>query len=321
MKNILIFAEPAELAWSKATLGLLGLASTLGEVSVALSNPVSNELLEELAEHGASPIYVNQNAKISEHGTAAKADFLDELIKSHKPDAVLLETSVDNKEIAGRVAVLSDSGVLTDVSSLELDDSGNIIADQEIFGGFSTVTSTVSQGLTIVTVRPIDPSVPSSRKNLNVVEVFANFAQSTQALTVKIGPRAPTSPRPKLIEAKIVVGAGRGVGNQDNFKNLVEGLADTLGAAIGATRAAVDSDWCASDLLVGQSGITVSPELYFALGISGAIHHRAGMQSARCIVAIDIDENSPMLHNADLGIVGDIGKIVPKLIELLNNRK
>ncbi len=321
MRNILVLAEPTELAWSKATLGLVSLASGLGDVSVALCSVVSDELLEELAQRGASAIYLNTNEKIYNHGNSAKADFLIELITSHEPDAVLLETSVDNKEIAGRVAVLSNSGVLTDISALEFDQSEKLIARQEIFGGFSTVISSVSTGVTIVTVHPSDPGVESKQKDLKVVEVFTNFADSTKALTVKMGPRTETSSRPKLTEAKIVIGAGRGVGNQENFKNSVEGLADALGAAIGATQAVIDLQLCPSDLLVGQSGATVSPDLYFALGISGAIHHLAGMQSARCVVAIDIDENAPMLHNADLGIVGDVGEIVPKLIEVLNNRK
>jgi len=333
MKNILVLAEPTELAWPKATLGLVSLASRLGDVSVALCSAVSDELLEELAEYGASSIYVNTNEKISNHGNAAKADFLTELITSHRPDAVLLETSVDNKEIAGRVSVLSNSGVLTDISALEFDQSEKLIAHQEIFGGFSTVISSVSTGVTIVTVFPVvtvlpvvtvhpsDPVVESAQKDLQVVEVFTNFADSTKALTVKLGPRTETSSRPKLTEAKIIIGAGRGVGDQENFKNCVEGLADVLGAAIGATQAVVDLQLCPSDLLVGQSGTTVSPDLYFALGISGAIHHLAGMQSARFVVAIDIDENAPMLHNADLGIVGDVSEIVPKLIEVLNNRK
>ncbi len=327
MKNILVLAEPTELAWPKATLGLVSLASRLGDVSVALCSAVSDELLAELAEYGASAIYLNTNEKISNHGNAAKADFLTELITSYRPDAVLLETSVDNKEIAGRVSVLSNSGVLTDISALEFDQSEKLIAHQEIFGGFSTVISSVSTGVTIVTVLPVvtvhpnDPGVESAQKEFKAVEVYTNFADSTKALTVKLGPRTETSSRPKLTEAKIIIGAGRGVGDQENFKNCVEGLADVLGAAIGATQAVVDLQLCPSDLLVGQSGTTVSPDLYFALGISGAIHHLAGMQSARFVVAIDIDENAPMLHNADLGIVGDVSEIVPKLIEVLNNRK
>jgi electron transfer flavoprotein alpha subunit len=287
---------------------------------VALCSAVSDELLAELAEYGASSIYVNTNEKISNHGNAAKADFLTELITSHRPDAVLLETSVDNKEIAGRVSVLSNSGVLTDVSTLEFDESEDLIAHQDIFGGFSTVISSVSTGVTIATVHPNDPGVESAQKDLKIVEVFTNFADSTKALTVKIGPRTESSSRPKLTEAKIIIGAGRGVGDQENFKSCVEGLADALGAAIGATQAVIDLQLCPSDLLVGQSGATVSPDLYFALGISGAIHHLAGMQSARCVVAIDIDENAPMLHNADLGIVGDVSEIVPRLIEVLNKR-
>ena len=321
MKKILVFAQSTETTWSKATLGLLTLASTIGEVSVGLSEVITDELLNGLAEHGASTIYVNVNEKLSVHGTAAKADFLAQLITLVGPDALLLETSADNKEISGRIAVLSDGGVLTDISALVVDESGRLIATQEIFGGSTTVTSWVTQGPAILTVRPNNLSVQTNAKDFTLVEVFADLADSTQALTVVPGPRVEMNSRPKLTEAKIIVGAGRGVGNQENFENIVERLADTLGAAVGASRAAIDAEWCPSNLLVGQSGTTVSPELYIALGISGAIHHRAGMQGARCIVAIDVDENAPMLHNADLGIVGDIGEIVPKLIEMLNNRK
>ena len=235
---------------------------------------------------------------------------LAQLVREVSPAAVLIPSTQEGKEIAGRLAVRLDNGVLTDVTDLTADGT----ATQVAFAGSTIVTSPVTRGIPLVTVRPssLTPTPAPATPAVTPVEVTLADADRLARVTERV--TEAKGARPELTEASIVVSGGRGVGSADNFK-LVEELADLLGAAVGASRAATDSGFYPHQFQVGQTGKTVSPQLYVALGISGAIQHRAGMQTSKTIVAVNKDAEAPMFELADFGVVGDLFKVVPQAIE------
>jgi electron transfer flavoprotein alpha subunit len=233
-------------------------------------------------------------------------------------DAILVPHTVDGRELAGRVAVRLDAAIASDAVALAVED-GTLAVSHSVFGGSYTVTSGASTGPLIVTVRP------GSFSGFEAAEVAPQIErESVDAVgpAARVGgvATADTSGRPDLRTASKVVSGGRGLGSQENFV-LVEQLADRLGAAVGASRAAVDAGFAPHSAQVGQTGTTVAPELYVALGISGAIQHLAGMQTAKTIVAVTKDPDAPILRLADLGVVGDVFDVVPQLIAALDARR
>jgi electron transfer flavoprotein alpha subunit len=229
---------------------------------------------------------------------------------------VLLASTQEGKEIAGRLAVKLDNGLLTDAVELAADGT----ATQLVFAGSTIVKSKVTKGLPIVTIRPnsLTPSVAPVTPAVEQLTVVASDADKLTKVVERVAEQKGS--RPELTEASIVVSGGRGVGNADNFK-LVEEIADLLGGAVGASRAAVDSGYYPHQFQVGQTGKTVSPQLYVALGISGAIQHRAGMQTSKTIVAVNKDAEAPIFELADFGVVGDLFKVVPQAAGEIRKRK
>jgi electron transfer flavoprotein alpha subunit len=247
---------------------------------------------------------------------APKATVLAALIQRVSPAAVLLPSSQEGKEIAGRVAVKLDNGLLTDVSTL--DSEG--VATATVFAGSTIVKSKVTKGLPLVTVRPnsLTPTPSAASPSVEQLDVaVADKDKLAQVVDRKVEAKGA---RPELSEASIVVSGGRGVGSADNFK-LVEEFADLLGGAVGASRAAVDSGFYPHQFQVGQTGKTVSPQLYVALGISGAIQHRAGMQTSKTIVAVNKDAEAPIFELVDFGVVGDLKSVLPQASEEVRKRK
>ncbi|MGC4805221.1 electron transfer flavoprotein subunit alpha/FixB family protein [Micromonospora sp. DT233] len=319
MSEVLVVVEATrEFGVKKVTLEMLTLARELGTPSaVVLGGPGAAEALSaKLGEYGAEKIYAAESEEIDGYLVAPKATVLAELVKRVQPAAVLLASAQEGKEIAARLAVKLDNGILTDVVGLAADGT----ATQVAFAGSAIVKSKVTRGLPLVTVRPNSvPPVPAAATPA-VEQLTVSVTDADKLAKVVDRVAEQKGSRPELTEAGVVVSGGRGVGNADNFK-LVEELADLLGGAVGASRAAVDSGFYPHQFQVGQTGKTVSPQLYVALGISGAIQHRAGMQTSKTIVAVNKDGEAPIFELADFGVVGDLFKIVPQAAEEIRKRK
>jgi electron transfer flavoprotein alpha subunit len=318
MAEVLVVVEQAAGAVKKVTLELLTLARSLGEpAAVVLGGPgTAGALTEKLGEFGAVKVYAAESEDLDGYLVAPKVSVLAALVRDTSPAAVLLASTQEGKEIAGRLAVRLDNGLLTDVVDLAADGT----ATQTVFAGSTIVTSKVTRGLPLVTLRPnsLTPSPAPATPEVSTVDV--QVADTDKLARIVDRKAEQKGSRPELTEASIVVSGGRGVGSADNFK-LVEELADLLGAAVGASRAATDSGFYPHQFQVGQTGKTVSPQLYVALGISGAIQHRAGMQTSKTIVAVNKDPEAPMFELADFGVVGDLFKVVPQAAEEIRKRR
>jgi electron transfer flavoprotein alpha subunit len=320
MAEVLVLAEhTADGEVKKVTLELLSAARRLGEPSVVWTGPGADAAQPRLAEYGAAKVYVADSPDFAGYVVAPAAELLASLVASASPVAVLIAGTTEGKEIAGRLAVKTGSGVLTDAVDVT-DAGGTPVGEHANFGGAVVVHATVQTGTPIIAVRPNSVAAEPSPAAAAVEAV--TFTASDAAKTAKITEHvvAEASERPELAEASIVVSGGRGTGSADGF-GVIEQLADSLGAAVGASRAVVDAGWYPQQFQVGQTGKTVSPQLYVAVGISGAIQHRAGMQTSKTIVAVNKDAEAPIFEIADFGVVGDLFTVVPQLIEEIGKRK
>ncbi|WP_431239473.1 electron transfer flavoprotein subunit alpha/FixB family protein [Mycolicibacterium aichiense] len=317
MAEVLVLVEHAEGAVKKVTAELITAARALGEPSaVVLGAPgTAAPLVDDLKAAGAAKIYVAESDDAAGYLITPFVDVLASLVESATPAAVLLAANADGKEIAGRLAARTGAGVLSDV--VEVREGGKAI--HSIFGGAFTVEAQANGDAPVITLRPgaVDAAPEAGAGEQVTVEVPAQAETAT-----KITKREPAvaGDRPELTEASVVVSGGRGVGSADKF-SVVEELADSLGGAVGASRAAVDSGYYPGQFQVGQTGKTVSPQLYIALGISGAIQHRAGMQTSKTIIAVNKDEEAPIFEIADYGIVGDLFNVTPQLTDAVKSRK
>ena len=327
MTNPLVLIELAANGEPRASAaGLLAAASHLGSpIAVAAVAPGGGEALAAiLGPLGATEVYAVESAHLGQLVIEPQLDALTAAVSELQPNAVIVAHSVEGREVAGRLAARLGAGLLVDVVGVRTDATApgsNVIATHSVFGGAYSVDATVENGLPVITVREgaIEGEAPAvAAASLSTREATPSNTRSTTIDAVTDAPRA--TERPDLSAASTVVSGGRGIGSADNFA-LVESLADMLGAAVGASRAAVDAGYIDQSFQVGQTGTTVSPQLYIALGISGAIQHRAGMQTSKTIVAINADEDAPIFDIADFGIVGDVFTVVPQLIEAIEAQK
>ena len=319
MAEVLVLAEhTADGTVKKVTLELLTAARGLGEPSVVWTGPGAEAAQPRLAEYGAAKVYAADSADFAGYVVAPAAELLAQLVSEKSPTAVLVAGTTEGKEIAGRLAVKTGSGVLTDAVSVTAGDGGPV-AEQPNFGGSITVRSSVRAGTPVIAVRPnaVTPEPAAGAGAVEPVEFAASDAARGARVTGHVV--AEKGDRPDLTEAQIVVSGGRGTGSAEGFA-IIEKLADALGAAVGASRAVTDAGWYPHQFQVGQTGKTVSPQLYLAVGISGAIQHRAGMQTSKTIMVINKDPEAPIFELADFGVVGDLFTVVPQLTEEIEKR-
>lgn len=315
MAEVLVLVEHADGEPKKVTAELLTAARRLGEPSAVVLGAGAAAAADKLGALGAEKVYVGEGSDLDDFLVAPKAEVLAQLIATASPAAVLVASTAEGKEVAARVAVKTGSGIITDA----VDIAAGAIATQNIYGGAIVVQSKVTAGTPIVTLRP-NSVAPEAAAGAGAVEQLT-VAVSDAAKGARVTDRVVEKKggRPDLTEASVVVSGGRGLGGPENFA-LVEKLADGLHAAVGASRAATDAGWYPHQNQVGQTGKTVSPQLYVAVGISGAIQHRAGMQTSKTIVAINKDPEAPIFELADFGVVGDLFQVVPQLTDEVAKR-
>jgi electron transfer flavoprotein alpha subunit len=297
MAEVLVLAEHTGGDVKKVTFELITLARRFGEAAVVWTGPGAEEARDRLAEFGAATVYVAGGEEFGQYVTTPQAEVLASLVADKSPAAVLLAATGEGKEVAGRLAIKTGSGVITDAVAL---DEG-LVAEQSIFGGAIVVKSRVKTGTPIIAVRPNSVTPGAQAGPAEIVPLDVQLSDAAKAAKI------------------IVVSGGRGVGSAEHF-TLIEQLADALGAAVGASRAATDAGWYPHQFQVGQTGKTVAPQLYMAVGISGAIQHRAGMQTSKTIMVINKDPEAPIFELADFGVVGDLFKVVPQLVEEIGKR-
>jgi electron transfer flavoprotein alpha subunit len=318
MSEVLVLVDHAGGQVRKTTSELLTIARRFGEPSAVFVGEGYDEAKATLAAYGATKIYRADSADLVDYLVVPQAELLAQLVASAAPAAVLIASSLEGKEVAARLAVKTGSGLITDAVDVQAGPAGGLVTTQSVFAGSYTVTATVTEGTPVITVKP-NSATPEPAES-QPVEETVDFAASDAAKGARITgttPRAKTG-RPELTEAAIVVSGGRGTSG--DFAP-VEQLADALGAAVGASRAAVDAGWYPHASQVGQTGKQVSPQLYVACGISGAIQHRAGMQTSKTIVAVNKDEEAPIFELVDFGVVGDLFAVLPQAATAVEAKK
>jgi len=316
MSEVLVLIDHADGEVKKPTYELLTLARRLGEPSAVFigAGDQGAAVAEKVKKYGPAKVYVVDDAQIKGYLVAPKAEALQQLVEKTSPAAVLIPSTIEGKEVAGRLAIKIGSGLITDAVDVAEDGT----TTQSVFAGNYTVTAKVTTGTPVITVKP-NSATPEEAGGAAVVEEFAaTVSDSAKKAQIVASQPRKASGRPELTEAAIVVAGGRGTGG--DFEP-IEKLADSLGAAVGASRAAVDSGWIAHSFQIGQTGKTVSPQLYVAAGISGAIQHRAGMQTSKTIVAVNKDEEAPIFELVDFGVVGDLKTVLPTASEKITERK
>ena len=314
MSEVLVLVDHVDGVVRKTTTEMLTIAGRLGEPSAVFVGAGFDAARDVLARFGAAKVYRIESADVTDHLVAPTAEALAQLVERTAPAAVLIASSAEGKEVAARLAIKTGSGLITD--AVEVAD--DLTTTQSVFAGSYTVRARVTTGTPIITVKP-NSATPVEVTGAAADELFEpTISDAAKAVTItETKPRAKSG-RPELTEAAIVVSGGRGTGG--DFA-AVEAFADAVGAAVGASRAAVDAGWYPHANQVGQTGKTVSPQLYVANGISGAIQHRAGMQTAKTIVAVNKDHEAPIFELVDFGVVGDLFTVLPQATDAIEKSK
>jgi electron transfer flavoprotein alpha subunit len=312
MAEVLVLVDHANGTVRKTTAELLTIARRLGEPSAVFVGDGFDGAKEALAKYGAQKVYRVESPDVTDYLVAPQAEVLAQLVEKVSPAAVLIPSNAAGREVAARLAIKTESGLVTDAVDVQAGEGGGVSTTQSVFAGSYTVKATVTKGTPIVTVKP-NSAAPEEAQGAAADEVLdVTVSDAAKAARITESKPKEVSGRPELTEAAIVVSGGRGTGGDFGP---VEAFADSLGAAVGASRAAVDAGWYPHTSQVGQTGKQVSPQLYVAAGISGAIQHRAGMQTSKTIVAVNKDEEAPIFELVDFGVVGDLFQVLPQATE------
>lgn len=316
---IWVYAEVVDKKISPITLEMVSKAAEVGAAEVVLLGPAPDDAVQTLADHGASKVYRSADPVFCDYLTLPVVEITAALIQKHRPVVMLFASSYGGRDVAAALSAMLDSGAVTDVSDFVLK-NGSVEATIPALGGSYLNTSTlVSPGTKILLVRPKSFEAKPCSQTATVEEIAAPSGPATRKvhLTERV---AVKQEGPQIEGANVIVSGGRGLKAAEHF-DMLRQLAELLGGAVGATRAVVDAGWVPYSLQVGQTGKTVKPNLYIACGLSGAVQHLTGMRSSKTVVAINKDPEAPIFQFADLGVVGDVFKVVPQLIEEIRKRK
>jgi electron transfer flavoprotein alpha subunit len=319
LSKIWVYAQATDGKVATITLEILAKARELGDtVEAFYGGPDADAIAGELGAHGATTVHATGDLGGALQGVPVAAAVAAAVQGGNGPDAILLGTTYDGRDVAGRLSVALDAPVVTNVTNLELD-GANVVATEPVFGGTTDVKTKATGSTAIVLVRPksfVAEESGGGAATVAALEVPDTGATGTARITNR---HVEEASGPKLDEAAIVVSGGRGLGESEKFE-MIEQLAKLLKGAPGASRAIVDAGWVPYSYQVGQTGKVVKPSVYIAAGISGATQHMVGMKGSKNIIAINKDPEAPIFGIADLGVVGDVHKVLPKLIEALQAR-
>ena len=318
-ETIWVYAEISEDRITTTSLEMLAKAAEVGQAEAILLGPAPDDAVQTLANHGARKIYRSTDAVYKDYLTLPAAETVAALIQKHNPSVMLFASSYAGRDLVANLSARLDCGAITDVGDFELKD-GSVVATIPALGASYQNTSTLlSPGTKLLVVRPKSFEPKENPQALTLEEVPAPAGADLRKVHMK--ERVVVKREgPSLEGAKIVISGGRGLKGEEQF-SILKDLADVLGGAVGASRAAVDAGWVPYAMQIGQTGKTVKPDIYFAIGISGAVQHLSGMKTAKYIITINKDPDAPIFQYSDFGVVGDLFKIVPQLIEELKKRK
>ena len=317
---IWVFAETVDGAPRPVVLEMLTRARSLGEVEAVALGPGASKAAPALAQHGAKKVYVQEDAAFRDVLAVPAVELLAALIARHQPELVLFGSTYEGRDVASRLSARLGTALIANATDLERKDASFAVVSP-VFGGSLLVTTLArAKPPTLVLVRPKAFTADPGGGAQPQVETLTDPVDTARPAARVIRREKEQAAGPRLEDAAVIVSGGRGLGSPDNFAMLEE-LAAELGAAVGASRAVVDAGWKPYAMQIGQTGKTVKPTVYIAVGISGAMQHTVGMKGARTIIAINKDPQAPIFKLADLGIVGDVHKVVPQLIEEVRARK
>ncbi len=318
MAGILVYAELNEGKLASTSLELMTKARELGDVYAVALGAGARAAAAALGKHGAKAVHVNEDSAFDDFIAEPATDAVTSLYEKEKPDLILFGFTPDSREVAGRLAARLGAGLISNASDVEARDGG-FVAKVPYFGGAKVASMKANGNPAIVLVRPKAFEASESGGAAEVKELAVTVSDGSKR--ARVAERvAEATEKVKLEDARVVVSGGRGLGGPQNFP-MLEDLATALGGAVGASRAVVDAGWVPYSMQVGQTGKSVRPGVYIAVGISGAMQHTVGMKTSKVIIAINKDAEAPIMKMADLGVVGDALKILPALTAAVKAKK